>query len=189
MKQRLGIAGALLSDPRLLLLDEPANGLDPAGIVAMRETLRRLAAAGKTVFVSSHLLAEVRVLADVVGIIAAGRLVREGTLDSMLRDQGIVRVRVPRASEAEARALLEPVGRTEVAAGVDDDPWLAVHVDPHRAGEVNRLLGEAGIYASGLESGTDLEDLFLQLTSGGEQSGEGGFGKIGSLDDAPEASA
>ena len=84
MKQRLGIAGALLSDPKLLLLDEPANGLDPAGIVAMRETLRRLAGMGKTVFVSSHLLAEVRVLADVVGIIAAGRLVREGTLDSLL---------------------------------------------------------------------------------------------------------
>ena len=180
MKQRLGIAGALLSDPRLLLLDEPANGLDPAGIVAMRETLRRLAAAGKTVFVSSHLLAEVRVLADVVGIIAAGRLVREGTLDSMLRDQGIVRVRVPRASEAEARALLEPVGRTEAGATGNDDPWLAVHVDPHRAGEVNRLLAQAGIYASGLESGTDLEDLFLELTSGGEQSGEGGFGRIAS---------
>src|SRR4029077_10243003 len=84
MKQRLGIAGALLSDPKLLLLDEPANGLDPAGIVAMRETLRRLAATGKTVFVSSHLLAEVQVLADVVGIIAAGRLVREGTLEALL---------------------------------------------------------------------------------------------------------
>jgi ABC-2 type transport system ATP-binding protein len=182
MRQRLGIAAALLNDPPLLLLDEPANGLDPAGIADLRRTFRDLAAAGKTVFVSSHLLAEVRVLADVVGIIAAGRLVREGTLDSMLRDQGIVRVRVPRASELEARALLEPVGRTEVAEGGNEDPWLAVHVDPHRAGEVNRLLAEAGIYASGLESGTDLEDLFLELTSGGEESGEGGFGKIASPD-------
>ena len=188
MKQRLGIAGALLSDPRLLLLDEPANGLDPAGIVAMRETLRRLAAAGKTVFVSSHLLAEVRVLADVVGIIAAGRLVREGTLDSMLRDQGIVRVRVPRASEEDARRLLEPVGRTEVSASGDDDAWLAVHVDPHRAGEVNRLLAGSGIYASGLESGTDLEDLFLELTGGSGQSTEGTFQSIASPDDAPAAS-
>src|SRR6185436_7047941 len=84
MKQRLGIAGALLSDPKLLLLDEPANGLDPAGIVAMRETLKHLASIGKTVFVSSHLLAEVQVLADVVGIIAAGRLVREGTMEELL---------------------------------------------------------------------------------------------------------
>ena len=72
MKQRLGIAGALLNDPTLLLLDEPANGLDPAGIVAMRETLRHLASIGKTVFISSHLLAEVQQMADVVGIIACG---------------------------------------------------------------------------------------------------------------------
>src|SRR6185295_6948952 len=69
MKQRLGIAGALLNDPKLLLLDEPANGLDPAGIVAMRDTLRNLAAMGKTVLVSSHLLAEVQQMADVIGII------------------------------------------------------------------------------------------------------------------------
>ena len=72
MKQRLGIAAALLSDPKLLLLDEPANGLDPAGIVAMRETLRYLASSGKTVFVSSHILGEVQQLADVIGIIANG---------------------------------------------------------------------------------------------------------------------
>ena len=178
MKQRLGIAGALLSDPRLLLLDEPANGLDPAGIVAMRETLRRLAGEGKTVFVSSHLLAEVRVLADVVGIIAAGKLVREGTLDSMLRDQGVVRVRVPRASEATARGVLEGVAPVDAGASADDDTWLAVHVEPNRAGAINRLLAEAGVYASGIESGTDLEDLFLELTSG-ETSAEGGFGAIG----------
>jgi ABC-2 type transport system ATP-binding protein len=184
MKQRLGIAGALLSDPKLLLLDEPANGLDPAGIVAMRETLRRLAAEGKTVFVSSHLLAEVRVLADVVGIIAAGRLVREGTLDSMLRDQGVVRVRVPSASAGTAREILERMAQVENGATAEGDTWLAVHVEPNRAGEMNRLLAEAGIYASGIESGTDLEDLFLELT-GGETSAEGGFGAIG----GPKAAA
>ena len=88
MKQRLGIAGALLSDPKLLLLDEPANGLDPAGIVAMRETLKHFASTGKTVFVSSHLLAEVQQLADVVGIIAKGKLVREGTMRDLLADRG-----------------------------------------------------------------------------------------------------
>ncbi len=94
MKQRLGIAAALLSDPRLLLLDEPSNGLDPGGIVAMRSTLKQLAAAGKTVFVSSHILGEVQQLADVVGIIAAGRLVREGSIGELLQGEGIVRVRV-----------------------------------------------------------------------------------------------
>ena len=181
MKQRLGIAGALLSDPKLLLLDEPANGLDPAGIVAMREMLRRLAGMGKTVFVSSHLLAEVRVLADVVGIIAAGKLVREGPLDSLLGDQGVVRVRVARGEVAAARAALERLAPTNAAdADPNEDPWLSVHVEPNRAGLVNRTLAEAGIYASGLESGTDLELLFLQLTGGASPSSEGTFGAAGS---------
>jgi ABC-2 type transport system ATP-binding protein len=167
MKQRLGIAGALLSDPKLLLLDEPANGLDPAGIVAMRETLRRLAAAGKTVFVSSHLLAEVQVLADVVGIIAAGRLVREGTLEALLTDQGVVRVRIGREQQDAARAALEGMSPEVTGAGGGDEPWLTVHVEPSRSAEVNRRLAEAGIYASALEAGTDLEPLFLELTGGG----------------------
>ncbi len=181
MKQRLGIAGALLSDPRLLLLDEPANGLDPAGIVAMRETLRRLAASGKTVFVSSHLLAEVKVLADVVGIIARGKLVREGTLESMLSDQGVVRVRVPKVAVAAARGALEPIAPVEARTNDEAaDQWLAVHVEPSRAAEVNQRLAGAGIFASGLESGTDLELLFLELTGGdGAASHEGTFGSIG----------
>jgi ABC-2 type transport system ATP-binding protein len=191
MKQRLGIAAALLSDPRLLLLDEPANGLDPAGIVAMRETLRHLAASGKTVFVSSHLLAEVRVLADVVGIIARGRLVREGPLQTLLADEGVVRVRVAASQAAAARASLERLGRVDVAAGAAlgdgaADQWLLVHVQPGRAAEANRVLAEAGIYASGIESGTDLELLFLELT-GGEASSEGrmqGIGEAGRQEEA-----
>ena len=170
MKQRLGIAGALLSDPKLLLLDEPANGLDPAGIVAMRETLRRLAAVGKTVFVSSHLLAEVQVLADVVGIIAAGRLVREGTLESLLNDQGVVRVRVGKEQGDAARAALDGLAPDLAFEDRGDELWLTVHVEPSRAAEVNRQLAEAGIYASGLEAGTDLEPLFLELTGGGASS-------------------
>ena len=184
MKQRLGIAGALLSDPKLLLLDEPANGLDPAGIVAMRETLRRLAASGKTVFVSSHLLGEVQVLADVVGIIARGKLVREGPLEMLLTDQGVVRARVRRDEmDAARRALagVAPVDLAAAAAAPTDgatDQWLAIHVEPGRAAEVNRTLAEAGIYASGLESGTDLELLFLELT-GGEASSEGRMQGIG----------
>ena len=176
MKQRLGIAGALLSDPRLLLLDEPANGLDPAGIVAMRETLRRLAQSGKTVFVSSHLLAEVRVLADVVGIIAAGKLVREGSLEALLSEQGVVRVRIPREQVAAARATLQRLAPVDEHPTGDGEPWLAIHVEPNRAGEVNRTLAQAGIFASGLESGTDLELLFLELTGGGSAaSSEGTF--------------
>ena len=185
MKQRLGIAAALLSDPQLLLLDEPANGLDPAGIVAMRETLRHLAATGKTVFVSSHLLAEIQVMADVVGIIAAGRLVREGTMQELLGSQQVVRVRVPRDASAAAIDVLGSIGTATVGAagGPEADPdavWLSIPAAPNRAAEVNRLLASGGIYASGLESGSDLEKLFLELTGGEPVPGsEGTFQGIG----------
>jgi ABC-type multidrug transport system ATPase subunit len=165
MKQRLGIAGALLSDPQLLLLDEPANGLDPAGIVAMRETLRHLAAIGKTVFVSSHLLAEVQQLADVVGIIAAGKLVREGSIKELLAGEGIVRVRVsPEEVTAAATALATLVQQDHVTASTAEPGWLTIQIAPDRTAEVNRTLAQASIFASGLESGNDLEELFLNLT-------------------------
>jgi ABC-2 type transport system ATP-binding protein len=180
MKQRLGIAAALLSDPRLLLLDEPSNGLDPAGIVAMRETLKQLAASGKTVFVSSHILGEVEQLADVLGIIAAGRLVREGPIDQLLEGEGVVRVRVAPAQLAAATGVLDglvPDGVTARADGADG--WLSLRIQPDRAAEVNQALATAGIYASGLETGSDLESLFLELT-GGESSAnhEGTFSGI-----------
>jgi ABC-2 type transport system ATP-binding protein len=177
MKQRLGIAAALLSDPTLLLLDEPANGLDPAGIVAMRETLRHLAATGKTVFMSSHLLAEMQQMADVVGIIAAGRLVREGPIQELLNAEGIVRVRVAPDEVAGAAAALAPLaGPASVTPSAAEPGWLSVRVAPDRSGEVNRALAGAGIWATGLETGNDLEMLFLELT-GGEpvQGGEGTF--------------
>ena len=177
MRQRLGIAAALLSDPRLLLLDEPANGLDPAGIVGMRDTLRSLAAAGTTVFVSSHILGEVQQLADVIGIIAHGRLVREGPIGSLLAGEGSVRVRVAPEEVPRAAATLEALGGSGVAAsgaagGVDaDDGWLSVRFDPGRAADVNRALAEAGIYASRIEAGTNLEALFLELTGDGASAG------------------
>ena len=170
MKQRLGIAAALLSDPKLLLLDEPANGLDPAGIVAMRETLRYLASTGKTVFVSSHNLGEVQQLADIIGIIASGRLVREGPIEQLLQDEGVVRVRVPTSEVEQALAVLRQLAPGDaVSATPGDEGWLAVKIAPDRAAEVNRALANAGIYASALEAGSDLESLFLQLT-GGERS-------------------
>jgi ABC-2 type transport system ATP-binding protein len=167
MKQRLGIAAALLSDPRLLLLDEPSNGLDPAGIVAMRETLRQLAASGKTVFVSSHVLGEVQQLADVIGIIASGRLVREGPIDELLLGEGVVRVRVANEQIAPAKTVLAslvPAGDVSDIAG--EEGWLSVRMEPGRAADVTRALAGSGIYLSGLETGSDLESLFLELTRG-----------------------
>jgi len=177
MKQRLGIAAALLSDPTLLLLDEPSNGLDPAGIVAMRETLRRLAELGKTVFVSSHLLGEVQQMVDVVGIISAGRLVREGPIGDLLNAEGTVRVRVPMPDLERARAALGGLASPEdLTTSADDPGWITVRIPSDRIGEVNRTLAAADIWAIGLESGHDLEVLFLELT-GGEPvaTGEGTF--------------
>jgi ABC-2 type transport system ATP-binding protein len=180
MKQRLGIAAALLNDPKLLLLDEPANGLDPAGIVAMRDTLRALASQGKTVLISSHLLAEIQVMADTVGIIASGKLVREGPLKELLSMQAVVKVRVQPNQVDAAVATLAPLFAAERLTETDrEEGWLTVHIAPDRAQEVSQQLAGAGIYVSGMESGTDLEMLFLGLTGGQAITGEGTFIGLG----------
>jgi ABC-2 type transport system ATP-binding protein len=165
MKQRLGIAAALLNDPPLLLLDEPANGLDPAGIVDMRALLQALVANGKTVFVSSHILPEIEQMADEVAIIAHGRLVRAGPLDRLLADAGEVRIQVapdevPRAADLLGRLV------ADVHPNGHGPGWLSVAAAPARAAELNRVLVGAGVDVSGLEVGSDLESLFLSLTDG-----------------------
>ncbi len=186
MKQRLGIAGALLNDPTLLLLDEPANGLDPAGIVAMRETLRHLASIGKTVFISSHLLAEVQQMADVVGIIASGRLVREGSMQELLASEGIVRVRVqPEEVPAAAATLGRLTTPERVSAPATGTGWISVQVTPDRSSEVNRALAQVGIYAAEMSIGNDLEELFLTLT--GESSATDRDGRFAKIDRSPPA--
>jgi ABC-type multidrug transport system ATPase subunit len=165
MRQRLGIATALLNDPELLLLDEPSNGLDPAGIVAMRALLRQLASAGKTVFVSSHILGEVRVMVDVVGIIAAGRLVREGPIDDLLAAEASMRVRVGPGQVGPAVEVLSALADSGRVAPIDDEPgWLSVPLNPERGAEISEALAGRGIYPIALESGSELEELFLALT-------------------------
>jgi ABC-2 type transport system ATP-binding protein len=167
MKQRLGVAAAMLSDPDLLILDEPANGLDPGGMVALRETLRWLTSLGKTVLISSHLLSEVEQLADVVGIIDRGRLLREAPLAELIRDSGQVRVRVAVDEMSRAADVLRRLAPDRQLYATDSGPqagWFQVTIDPARVGEINRALAEAGIYAAGLEAGSSLETLFLQLT-------------------------
>jgi ABC-2 type transport system ATP-binding protein len=166
MKQRLGIAVAMLNDPKLLLLDEPANGLDPSGIVALRDTLKGLAASGKTVFISSHILPEVQQMADIVGIVAAGKLVTQGPLEQLLTSQALVRVKVRPDEAQRAAALLAGIaGADHVEITYPDIAWLVARVAADRAAEANQCLAQAGIYASGLEAGSDLESLFLELTS------------------------
>jgi ABC-2 type transport system ATP-binding protein len=165
MKQRLGIAAALLNDPPLLLLDEPANGLDPAGIVDIRVLLQSLAAAGKTVFVSSHILPEIQMMADEVAIIAAGRLVMAGHLATLLGTSAEVRIHVAPGDAAHAADLLRPVAG-DVRTNGRGPGWLTVAAPPDQAGGLNRTLVTAGIDVTGLEAGSDLEDLFLSLTEG-----------------------
>ena len=171
MKQRLGIAAAMLSDPDLLLLDEPANGLDPGGIVAMRETLRYFTESlGKTVVISSHQLHEIELLADVVGIIDRGRLLREGDLQQLLNDAGRVKVRVAPSDMAQAAEVLRRLrraGRCTASTQVIRPAGSPCGTSPSRAAEINKALVEAGIYASGLEPGSDLESVFLELTGSG----------------------
>jgi len=166
MKQRLGIAAALLNDPPLLLLDEPANGLDPAGIVDIRSLLQTLAEAGKTVFVSSHILPEIQQMADEVAIIAHGRLIRAGRLDHLLSESGEVRIHVdPEATPRAAEVLGHLV--TDVHPDGHGPGWLTAVTPPSRAAELNRVLVGAGVEVSGLEAGSDLEGLFLSLTEAG----------------------
>ncbi|MEU4392380.1 ABC transporter ATP-binding protein [Kribbella sp. NPDC023855] len=161
MKQRLGVAAALLKDPELVILDEPTNGLDPAGMRDMRRLIRELGADGRTVLLSSHLLGEVQQICDRVGIISQGRMVAEHTVDELRTEQELVIRATPRDS---AHALL--IGHLGVAAVHLYDDTLRVKVAPDRAAEVNRVLVEAGIAVSELHSTERaLEDVFFELTT------------------------
>jgi ABC-type multidrug transport system ATPase subunit len=166
MKQRLGVAAALLKDPELLILDEPTNGLDPAGMADMREFIRALGKGGRTVVLSSHLMGEVEQVTDRVGVIRAGSLVAEGTVEE-LRGRAGLRVRAEPLGEA-ARL----VGGLPGVDGVTSaDGLLDVTVDTAQAPAINRLLVEAGIAVAELYAQkASLEDVFLELTAtGGER--------------------
>jgi ABC-2 type transport system ATP-binding protein len=159
MRQRLGLAAALLGEPELLILDEPANGLDPEGVRWLRDFLRAFAAEGKTVFVSSHVLAEVAQTVDRVVIINRGKLVVESPLAELTaRVGGGVRVRSPQADRlAEA---LRAAGLDAERAG---DALVVRETGPERVGE---LAAEHGIVLHELaRQDSSLEDVFLQLTS------------------------
>ena len=172
MRQRLGIAAALVKDPALLILDEPVNGLDPAGIVEVRGLLRSLAAEGRTVFVSSHLLSEIQQTCDRVAILVRGRCIAAGTVAEVLASaggaHGGVLVKVP--DLLAGRACLEAAGVTAEVAG----DHLRVGVDAERAGWVTQTLAGAGLWVTELRPiDRSLEDVFLELT--GEPGAATGF--------------
>jgi ABC-type multidrug transport system ATPase subunit len=158
MRQRLGLAGALLRAPVLLVLDEPTNGLDPQGIREIRELLTELNAAGTTIVLSSHLLAEVEQLCTHVGVVDRGRLVIQSGLDELRSTTGRVQVVTPDADRAVA--LLD--GRIESRTG---DRLLVRHAD---AAELNARLVTEGLRVAelGPERRT-LEDVVLAVTSAG----------------------
>ena len=161
MKQRLGIASAMLGDPKALILDEPANGLDPEGIRWMRDLLKNFAAEGRTVLVSSHLLSEMELLADDVVIIANGKLVTQGPVETIVGGMASserVRVRTP-----DAEKLIAALGeRAEVSR--DNGALLLTGTTAEAVGEAAL---RAGVVLHELVSERpDLEQVFLQLTAG-----------------------
>jgi ABC-2 type transport system ATP-binding protein len=174
MRQRLGVASCLLGDPELLILDEPMNGLDPAGMHEMRAMIASLVDEGRTVMLSSHLLDEVERTCDAVAIVDHGRVIRQGPIDELVRGAGGRVIRLDCSDPAAARRLIEEAG---IAAGVTlDEPGLTVTLPPgasrETVAEVNRRLVAGGISVYGLqEVQATLEDWFLSVTSRlGEQS-------------------
>ncbi len=160
MRQRLGLAAAVLGDPEVLVLDEPANGLDPAGIRWLRDFLRSLAAEGRTILVSSHVLAEVAQTVDRVVIIHRGRLVQQASIAEVLAGaQGATRVRTPDAERL--RELLAAQGASVSEVG---DGALAVDLTPERVGDLAAANGIV-LHELTVERAT-LEEVFLELTGG-----------------------
>jgi ABC-type multidrug transport system ATPase subunit len=160
MKQRLGIAAALLKDPELLILDEPTNGMDPAGMAEMRTFIRELGRGRRTVLLSSHLMAEVEQIADRVGVISGGKLVGEGTVEE-LRGRESLWVRAEPLEEAER--LVAGLLAVERVSRVDGG--LRIAADPAAAAAINRTLVEAGIAVGELRpERASLEKVFLELT-------------------------
>jgi ABC-type multidrug transport system ATPase subunit len=158
MKQRLGVAAALLKDPELVILDEPTNGLDPAGMRDMREMVRRLGTGDRTVLLSSHQLGEVEQICDRVGILADGRMVAERTVEELRGRQELVVVADP---VDEAAAAIAALG-AEVRRDGDE---LHVPVGRDRVPEVTRALVGAGVAVYRLQPAERaLEDVFFELT-------------------------
>ena len=164
MRQRLGIATALLGDPEALILDEPANGLDPAGIRWMRDLLRDFADQGGTVLLSSHLLHEIEVIADEIVVIGNGRIVAQGSKTDLLQAAGTL---VRSAEPANLERALRARGVPTSSAG---DGSLRADADPALVG---RVALEAGLALTELRpaDGAGLEEMFLELTADTSREG------------------
>ena len=171
MRQRLGVAACLLADPKLLILDEPMNGLDPAGMHEMRAMIASLAEEGRTVVLSSHLLDEVERTCDSVAIVDHGRVIRQGPIDDLIRGAGARVVQIDCAEPARAKQLIDQAGLAAGAAGTalahtGVTVTLPAGAPREAIADLNRRLVRADIDVYSLrEVQTSLEDWFLSVTS------------------------
>ncbi len=193
MKQRLGIAAALLTDPELVLLDEPTNGLDPAGVIEIRHLIQRLASLGKTIFLSSHILHEVQQVCNRVAILQHGNLVKQGHVSELLQQTQQIEVRLD-GEEAthEALRVLEQAHQQDAnwiqAIRTDVDkrnrPLLLVDAPIQHSAEINALLAQHHLFAAELHPREgSLEEVFLELTT--PASTHGAYTGMEALAEAP----
>src|SRR5208282_5790236 len=163
MRQRLGVAACLLADPELLILDEPMNGLDPAGMHEMRAMIESLVDEGRTVMLSSHLLDEVERTCDAVAIVDHGKVIRQGPIEELTAGAGVAVEVQCSDPPAAARALGEPATASRITL-TEDGLTVTLTAGPAReqTAEINRCLVKAGICVYGLrQTHTSLEDWFL----------------------------
>ena len=161
MKQRLGIAAALLKEPDLLILDEPTNGLDPQGMADVRNLIIELGKGQRTVFISSHLLSEVELMCTRIGVIKKGKIVAEGTIDE-LRGAATLTVRGTPADLAKTVLVTDAGAENVTALG---DGAFSLKVDAQRTAEINQHLVHAGVAVTELHMDErSLEDIFMELT-------------------------
>ena len=163
MKQRLGLAYALLGDPELLFLDEPTNGMDPAGMAEVRQMIRSLGTGGRTVLLSSHLLHEVEQVCDSVAILSKGKLIAQGKVADLVHSRAGERVRMRTTDNAKAVVVLsalEWVGEVKV-----DGESVVVTAPGERSSELSTTLGRSEVYVTDMAAyGMSLEQYFLDIT-------------------------
>ena len=172
MKQRLGIAYALLGDPDLVFLDEPTNGLDPEGMIEVRELIRSLGDGNRTVLLSSHLLHEVEQVCNSVTILGKGRLIAQGEIAELVRSRGREQVRLRTTDDGKAHSILEALEWVEDVAAAGDGALL-VAVPVTRSGELTAALSRAEVYVTEMAPvQTTLEEYFLEVTGNQEGGAE-----------------
>jgi len=175
MKQRLGIAAALLTDPELVMLDEPTNGLDPSGMIEIRQLIRRLSSLGKTIFLSSHLLAEVQQVCNRVAILRKGNLVKQGDVKELLRERERVEVHIGQAEQTHSAFDVLRQSQDQGATWINNisieqnkegNPILLIDAPVARSAEINMLLAHNNLFAAEIHPREgNLEEVFLEATT------------------------